>query len=892
VPDQFTGEIEVTADVPVVDTSQVNTGVVWDDGYLQLSAVGSENRDYQSILRQAAGVTGGPGSNPQVFGGTYGENSYLIDGMNTTDPSFGTWGTTFNLDAVQEMSFQTGGFEAEFGQATGGIVNLVTKSGGNQFSGSFDARYRDQSFNENGDHFDRDRQSSSNRQISVALGGPVLKDRLWFFTSLQYIDSSQQGTFATFPYDWEGFQFLGKITWQVTGGNRLIVKYSTDPAEIPGVNSGRTVEPSARETQEQGGDFWQLEVNSVLSPRWLLVAQLGVNDIYTRGFPTDNPESLSGHWNEDTDFNYNSSGWVWDWPRERNEARVNATWFVDDLAGAHELKGGLEYNEVRSEELTYRTGGGSLTDHVPSAVGWDPLDLNGDGYFNYFVSIREPEERVREPRMSTADIATVFLQDAWRPHPRLTIKPGIRLDNVVPTNHAGEKVADMSRWQPRLGVAWDITGSSRHVVRATAGRFMDPTSLIIPWFASGTEGLVDHEYNTLEYYCNLSRGLWCDADSLPASFGEPIPWTNWAGQRYTLIDNRGIPYADTARTVDQEGLGRLRAPYADELILAYETQLADDTSLELSYVRKKSEDLIEDTCSGNAWAWGDAPLPTLDDPQSWTRAADCGSWLVVNMPGAERLYDGLILRAETRRAWGHLMASYTYSDSRGTNYSGPQWYAYGFGDYFPVSFYNMEGKFEQHRWHRIKLNGYVLLPGRFTVGLDAFFSSPGHQTVSSSCSAFQSASSKRSTADQMAALGIDPATLAYCSTPDGLSLSDYWINHWPRGSLELKSVWQADVQLSKSFRAGRTDITAILSVFNLFNQEWDATFNSTAFLQATEEDPETGESIPLHYQDDDPNGPYYDEYYGADSSPVLTPIGAATSYWDPRRYEIGLRIEF
>jgi hypothetical protein len=344
--------------------------------------------------------------------------------------------------------------------------------------------------------------------------------------------------------------------------------------------------------------------------------------------------------------------------------------------------------------------------------------------------------------------------------------------------------------------------------------------------------------------------------------------------------------------VDQEGLGRLRAPYADELILAYETQVASDTSLELSYVRKHSKDLIEDTCSGNAWAWGGAPMPSLDDPETWTLAADCEGWLIVNLPGAERTYDGLMLRAETRRAWGHLMASYTYSDARGTDYSGPQWYAYFSGDYFPVSFYNQEGKMPSHRWHRIKLNGYVLLPKRFTVGFDTFWSSPGHQSLSSSCGAFRDAPFKRSTADQMADLDIDPDTMAFCTTPDGLNLDGYWIKYQPRGSLEMKSVWQANIQLSKSFRAGRADITAIVSILNLFNQEWDMTFNSTAFQQLTEEDPETGESIPLFYQDDDPEAPYYDEYYGADSSPVLTPIGAATSYWEPRRYEIGLRIEF
>ena len=119
VPERFSGEIEVSADVPVLDSSQVNASVVWDDEYLQKAGVGTAIRYYQNVLSQAPGVSGG--SNPNVFGSTLGENAYLIDDMNTTDPRFGTWTTIFNIDAVEEMSLQTGGFEAEFGQATGGI---------------------------------------------------------------------------------------------------------------------------------------------------------------------------------------------------------------------------------------------------------------------------------------------------------------------------------------------------------------------------------------------------------------------------------------------------------------------------------------------------------------------------------------------------------------------------------------------------------------------------------------------------------------------------------------------------------------------------------------------------------------------------------------------------
>jgi hypothetical protein len=464
VPETFASEIEVLAEVPVVDTSQVNARQVWDEDYLQRATVGTANRSYQSVLSQAAGVTGG--SNPNVFGSTEGENAYLVDGMNTTDTVTGTWTTMFNMDSIEEMNFQTGGFEAEFGQATGGIVNLVTKSGGNEFSGSLDVRYRDQSMTENGDHFNRDEEQSEREQYSGALGGQILRDKLWFFTSLQYIVTMRDQPTWYFSREWEGWQGLAKLTWQVSDANRLVGKYSTTPAEIPGVNAGISFTESAKGTQEQGGDIWQFELNSVLSASWLLNVQLGTSNGFIKVKSTDQPDTVSGHYNEQTLLWYNAYPGVTDSGRPRDELRVNASWFVDDLLGSHEFKGGLEYTEMAFSSGTYNNGGAIFYDNNGNAgATWDPVDLNGDGYFNNYIEVKIPEETVRDAVETSAELYTLFVQDSWRIHPNLTLKPGIRLDKTLMYNSLDAEIADMERWQPRLGAAWDVTGSGKHVVR-------------------------------------------------------------------------------------------------------------------------------------------------------------------------------------------------------------------------------------------------------------------------------------------------------------------------------------------------------------------------------------------------------------------------------------------
>jgi hypothetical protein len=888
VPEQFGEEIEVNATVPVVDTAQVNTSVTFTEDYLQNAAIGANNRDYLDMIGQAAGVAGS--GNASVFGGSNGDNSFLIDGINTTDPVTGTFGTNFNFDAIQEMNFQTGGFEAEFGQATGGIVNLVTKSGGNEFSGSLDIRYRNENMTESGDHFNRDEQDSLYQSISGTLGGPILRDKLWFFASLEKVDTSRQNQGAQFPREFDGWNYIGKLTWQAANAHRVVLKYSGAPADIPGTNSSQFVEPSAKGLQAQGSSIWQGELNSVLSESVLLNASVGVfaNNIDV-GAADGNTES-SGHRNEDTLVDYHNFIYSSLNDRFRNEVRLNTTIFADRLAGSHEFKVGAEYVDMEFNYNFWYNGDGWVIDVSDGSTdNYQWQDTNGDGYFNTYVTIEEPIANARDVENSYGDITTFFAQDAWRPHPNITIKPGVRWDNTKLQNHTGEQIADMDRWQPRLGVAWDIAGNAKYVLRASGGRFMDPTALSIPSFASGITATY-RDYGIAEYYCNRTNGLLCDPDSFPPSFGEPIPWTNREGIEYILFDNLGqADIYEPAQTLDQAGVGHLQAPYADELIISFETQIARETSLSLTYVSKETKEMIEDTCANNTWAWGDGEFPNLEDNTTWTSAEGCSYYMITNMPTFGRTYDGLILQAETRRNRLHLLGSYTYSESEGNTANGPaQTYATALADFYPVHFYNRQGFLPDHREHRVKLNGYYLFPHNWTVGFDGFFSSAGHQTILSTCEALNTSSRFRSTQDQADAWNIDQDLVEFCTTSDGAYLGTTDIYLFPRGSFETKSTWQLDMQASKTWRLNKIDLTVVGTVYNIFNRELDLTFNSRAFRQAVDDDTLEG----LNYQNTDPNAPYYDEYYGEDESPVLVGIGEPLTYRLPRRYEVGFRIEF
>jgi hypothetical protein len=144
--------VEVTASSPVVDTSSTTTGGILESESLKRLPVG---RSLAETLYLVPGVSDSSGvgrANPSIGGGSGLENNYIVDGVNITDSgfggagaynsSYGSLGAGVTTDFIKETQVKTAGFEAEYGQSTGGVVNVVTKSGGNSFNGSLFGYFR------------------------------------------------------------------------------------------------------------------------------------------------------------------------------------------------------------------------------------------------------------------------------------------------------------------------------------------------------------------------------------------------------------------------------------------------------------------------------------------------------------------------------------------------------------------------------------------------------------------------------------------------------------------------------------------------------------------------------------------------------------------------------
>src|SRR5262245_4366569 len=195
----LTETVQVSSASPVIDTSTTTIGANIDSELLSRLPVG---RRFSDTLYIAPGVsTGGTvgQANPSISGGSGLENQYVVDGVNITNQGygalgsysivFGSLGNGTPFDFMKEVQVKSGGFEAEYGQATGGVVNVVTKSGSNNLRGTVFGYTRPDALESDYDQVDTpngtvNTTGSQLSDVGIEAGGPVLKDKLFFFGAI------------------------------------------------------------------------------------------------------------------------------------------------------------------------------------------------------------------------------------------------------------------------------------------------------------------------------------------------------------------------------------------------------------------------------------------------------------------------------------------------------------------------------------------------------------------------------------------------------------------------------------------------------------------------------------------------------------------------------------
>jgi hypothetical protein len=604
-------EVTVMGVAPMVDASHTAVSSVVNQQ--QIESLPINLRNFLSFSIITPGVTndrtpqqGASATSGLSFGGQRARsNNIMVDGLDNNDPIVGAVRATFSQEAIREFQVLTNSYSAEFGKASGGVVNIVTKSGTNELRGNAFFYGRDESLNAK-DHFEkedvfgnpvnREKAPFSQYQWGGILGGPIRKDRTFFFLSFEQVDINANNfvnidpaaanvlraagfpiELGNVPYQFKTTDFLAKIDHQWGPNHYFVLRGNFADTTNENIEPFGGITARSRGAVQNRED-WSISASQtdIISPRWVNEArvQFAHEDQMIQSLdPNCGGECLGNDQGGPTLelTGVASVGRQRFTPQPRLNQRIQLMDTVSYFGGNHAVKAGLEYNHINTKNtaLPLHFGGryifASLPGTVLALVGLPPraapvtptealaLGLPAayvQGYGAVGASYKDSD-------------FSMFLQDDWKLSSKLTLKLGVRyqrqqvyddIDYTV-SNLGGSALTytyptDNNNIAPRLAVAFDPGGNGRTSIHAAYGIFYDNQIIAIPQIGAGINGAADG-VRTLVLRFPASIAPW-------RAPGHQIPEPTTPYPSLVIAPDPGIetPYAHQAAVGFDHALGR------------------------------------------------------------------------------------------------------------------------------------------------------------------------------------------------------------------------------------------------------------------------------------------------------------------------------------------------
>ena len=448
--------VMVTASPITVDTTTTATDSKLSQSLLFSMPISRTNAAV-NLLNNAPGINNGSA----YGGGANTGSSLMLDGVDTRDPQGGSAWTFFNYNIIEEV--QVGGLGAapEYGGFTGAVVNTITKSGGNRFSTLSELRFSNTSLSANNIDSAVAKANPALAQAAVIkrltdytvqLGGPIKKDKLFFFGSVQRYSVQDDPTGPTTLHTEVSPRFNGKLTWQPTSTDNIFTTWQYDAYNQTG---RRGLPPALVATQQQTLNqdspelIWNTQYRKVFgSSTFLELKHTGYGWAY---FDLDPIDKSPTHYDEKGAYS-GGAGYNAQYDRTRNQVNAALSKYAD-LKGSHNFKFGAEIE--RSKIRNRYAYSGNI----------EYYDYGGLPYLAYSYAY---------DTKATVQRNSFYAQDQWKLG-RATLNYGVRADQV----HGGEDASNATSIYktfsvgPRVGVAVDVLGSGKSVLRAYYGRMYE-----------------------------------------------------------------------------------------------------------------------------------------------------------------------------------------------------------------------------------------------------------------------------------------------------------------------------------------------------------------------------------------------------------------------------------
>jgi hypothetical protein len=890
----LTETIEVSGATPAVDLRSPQTATSISRERLELIPRG---RDFTDVVAQAAGASNeSQAGGISIDGSSGSENRFIIDGIDTTSPQVGTNAVPMRAEFMEEVQVKSAGYAAEFGGSTGGVINAITRSGTNRFNGTILSDFQQRSWGGNERPILID-DSSPQRFSYVnppkddelridpgfSLGGPILRNQVWFFGSYQPgIRNTERtvnftnGVTGTFDQDFR--VHYGAVNVSGNAGSKLLWRaggnfspYETTRA-LPTQTGQTSLTSPSNYLRGTKGDrqTYSGSVDYIPNSQLAISARVGrfLTDVKSTGveFPgliaQINSSSTAASLERIPAGLPNTRGYSSDVLVGNATARdeyirdfvgADATWFVNK-GGEHQIKGGLQVEMISNDVLT-----GYNADRLIAYGGGSYTATNGQTYTGDYGILRLLNISTQGD-VSTNNTA-LFIQDTWRALPNLTLNIGVRAEHEKIPNYGAEGVKNPIEFKfgdklaPRLGFTYDPFNDGRTKVYGSWGKYYDVMKYELPRGSFGGDKWVDYWFTWNNPDVRVNTASSCRTGSNTIAERPSCP----GGTFVEAFDQRHNAAEDPDSFIDPN----LKPMEEHELQLGANREFAFERIGNIvfgaRYVRKDLKRTIEDvgvTVAGVGTQYymanpGEGITLTLGAPG------------IPPFPKAVRKYDGLELTMERRfgNNWG-AFASYTLSKLYG-NYSGlassdedgrssPN--VNRFFDQITMSFdknrNEVLGRLGTDRPHQLKAQLMYRFPWRMTMGLN------------------QRVASGIPMSEEFQTQG------GYPFFPNG------------RGNMGRTPVFsQTDLSLFQDVRLGRQSFQLQVTLLNLFDQDTVTRLDNTRYAT-------TATTLPITTTQFFSTNWDYEALLAANPNLVDRKFGQANQYQAPREVRLTVKFTF
>ena len=682
----ITEEVLVTAEVRGDFTQSSTAAASYKADQIERLPVG---RDIRGAVLLAPGTTStGPAGNITFSGAASYEGLFLLNGVVLNETLRNQERLLFIEDAIEETKTSTAAISAEYGRFSGGVANVITKSGGNSFSGSGRVTFDNDKWRAL-TPFEESLASDPRRNVVVptyemTLGGPILKDKLWFFAATRLADNKtgQTSVFTNIVYD-NGVndkRYEGKLTWAISSKHTVKAAYTKKDRFESNNTFGDIMDTASFYDSWAPENLFSANYTGVLSSKFFVEAQfserrysiVGSGSRYTdlvKGTPIWDRSRGDARWNSPTfcavcglSAEDIAAGKFNEEKRNNQNVILKGSYFLStSSAGSHSLVfGGDGFNDTRKNN-NYQSGSGYrlranntiIRNGVlyPVIIQGTSDTATGGAYLEY----RPVLEDSQGSRLRTY---SVFVNDSWTLNKNWSFNLGGRFDRADETDQGGNVVTKDQAWSPRLAATFDPKGTGRLTFRAGLARYVMPVTSGIADLGSGAGRNGNFAY--------VYRGPSINADlntpnpvSVEQALTQVFAWFNANGG--TSRPLRGNP---TYPGVNRKLAADLKTPSTMEYSVGLGGTIGSRGSYRIDAIYRNYDNLFTDQI-----------LPGVTAADVTGRRYDLAT--VVNTNTLDRRYKALQSQIQYRFSdQVSLGGNYTLSDSYGnfnaeTEASGP-----------------------------------------------------------------------------------------------------------------------------------------------------------------------------------------------------------------------------